>query len=91
MTRFLPIPYFVDEVGAKRHPFLLETRAKDAKRTLTYLPSPAFTSYGAFWMSYAIILWPSSGVLTAFEDPTELSSALGIFLITWSVVTFLLL
>lgn len=50
----------------------------------------AFTSYGAFWMSYAIILWPSSGVLTAFSDPAERASALGIFLITWFMVTFLL-
>jgi len=50
----------------------------------------AFTSYGAFWMSYAIILWPSSGVLTAFADPTERASAIGIFLATWFMVTFLL-
>lgn len=50
----------------------------------------AFTSYGAFWMSYAIILLPGSGVLAAFEDPAELHSALGIYLITWFIVTFLL-
>ncbi|KAF9044468.1 FUN34 transmembrane protein [Panaeolus papilionaceus] len=51
----------------------------------------AFTSYGAFWMSYATILIPSSGILTAFENPHELSGALGIFLITWFLVTFFLL
>jgi uncharacterized protein len=50
----------------------------------------AFTSYGAFWMSYAIILWPSSGVLAAFSDPSEEASAIGIFLATWFMVTFLL-
>jgi len=56
----------------------------------------AFTSYGAFWMSYATILIPSSGVIAAYEtngvlDVAELESALGIYLITWFMVTFLLL
>ncbi|KAF9450819.1 hypothetical protein P691DRAFT_809332, partial [Macrolepiota fuliginosa MF-IS2] len=50
----------------------------------------AFTSYGAFWMSYATILIPGSGILAAYEgNAGELSSALGIFLITWFIVTFL--
>jgi len=51
----------------------------------------AFTSYGAFWMSYATILLPGSGVLAAFTDPAELDSALGIYLIAWFMVTFILL
>jgi len=52
----------------------------------------AFTSYGAFWMSYATILIPGSGILSAFgTDATELPSALGIYLIAWFMVTFLLL
>jgi len=50
----------------------------------------AFTSYGAFWMSFATILLPGSGVISAFTDATELESALGIYLITWGVFTFLL-
>jgi len=52
----------------------------------------AFTSYGAFWMSYATILIPNSGIIAAYaghED--ELNQALGIYLITWFVLTFLLL
>ncbi|KAJ8597144.1 hypothetical protein M405DRAFT_620995 [Rhizopogon salebrosus TDB-379] len=52
----------------------------------------AFTSYGAFWMSYATILIPNSGILAAYaghED--ELNQALGIYLITWFVFTFLLM
>ncbi|KAG1769417.1 Gpr1 family protein [Suillus occidentalis] len=52
----------------------------------------AFTSYGAFWMSYATILIPNSGILAAYtghED--ELSQALGIYLITWFMFTFLLM
>jgi len=51
----------------------------------------AFTSYGAFWMSYATILIPGSGIVASFTDPKELSSALGIYLITWFIITFLLL
>lgn len=51
----------------------------------------AFTSYGAFWMSYATILIPGSGIVSAFKDPAELDSALGIYLIAWFMVTFLLL
>ncbi|TFK65957.1 hypothetical protein BDN72DRAFT_173356 [Pluteus cervinus] len=52
----------------------------------------AFTSYGAFWMSYATILIPGSGIVAAYTDaPGELSSALGIYLITWMLVTFFLL
>ncbi|KAJ3480667.1 hypothetical protein NLI96_g8180 [Meripilus lineatus] len=51
----------------------------------------AFTSYGGFWLSYAAIFIPGSGILTAYEEKaSELSSALGIYLITWFIVTFLL-
>ncbi|KAN0082937.1 GPR1/FUN34/yaaH family domain containing protein [Tylopilus felleus] len=51
----------------------------------------AFTSYGAFWMSYATILIPGSGVLAAYKSPDELSAALGIYLITWFILTFMFL
>ncbi|KIY64328.1 FUN34 transmembrane protein [Cylindrobasidium torrendii FP15055 ss-10] len=51
----------------------------------------AFSSYGAFWMSYATILIPSSGILAAYEGTTTLSDALGIYLITWMIVTVLFL
>ncbi|KJA18270.1 hypothetical protein HYPSUDRAFT_45447 [Hypholoma sublateritium FD-334 SS-4] len=52
----------------------------------------AFASYGAFWMSYATILIPGSGILAAYTDASdELSSGLGIFLITWTLVTFFFL
>ncbi|KAF8967496.1 GPR1/FUN34/yaaH family-domain-containing protein [Flammula alnicola] len=46
-------------------------------------------TYAAFWMSYGTILIPSSGILTAYKDPTELSSALGLYLITWFMVTIM--
>ena len=42
-------------------------------------------------MSYATILIPGSGILAAYTDPNELDSSLGIFLITWTIVTFFFL
>jgi hypothetical protein len=43
-------------------------------------------------MSYATILIPGSGILDAYATtPEELSSALGIYLIAWMIVTFLFL
>jgi len=51
----------------------------------------AFTSYGAFWLSYATILIPGSGIIDAYKTDAELSSALGIFLFAWFIVTVLLL
>jgi len=47
----------------------------------------AFTSYGAFWMSYATIFIPSSGVIAAYADPQEFNNAVGIYLMTWFMVT----
>jgi uncharacterized protein len=51
----------------------------------------ALSSYGAFWMSYATILIPSSGILSAYVDPQELQNAIGIYLITWFMVTVMLM
>jgi len=51
----------------------------------------AFTSYGAFWMSYATILIPGSGILAAYtgEAKPQFANAIGIYLTTWAIVTFL--
>ncbi|KAJ7721885.1 Gpr1 family protein [Mycena metata] len=51
----------------------------------------AFSTYGAFWMAYATIFIPGSGILAAYDDPNELASALGIFLIAWFLVTLFFL
>ncbi|KAH9920554.1 FUN34 transmembrane protein [Epithele typhae] len=51
----------------------------------------AFTMYGGFWMSFATVFIPGSGVTAAYATEEELLSALGIYLITWFIVTFLLL
>ncbi|KAJ2955797.1 hypothetical protein NUW54_g14713 [Trametes sanguinea] len=50
----------------------------------------AFTMYGGFWMSFATIFIPGSGVTAAYTSESELNSALGIYLFTWMIVTFLL-
>ncbi|KDQ51394.1 hypothetical protein JAAARDRAFT_41243 [Jaapia argillacea MUCL 33604] len=51
----------------------------------------AFSSYGAFWLSYATILIPGSGVLAGYTSAVELHNALGIFLTSWTIVTFIFL
>jgi len=52
----------------------------------------AFSSYGAFWMSYATILIPSSGIIEAYAtNPSQLENALGIYLVSWTMVTFFLM
>ncbi|RXW14421.1 hypothetical protein EST38_g11434 [Candolleomyces aberdarensis] len=48
----------------------------------------AFTSYGAFWLSYATVQLPFTGVRAAYTDTEEFAAAIGIYLITWCLVTF---
>jgi len=52
----------------------------------------AFSSFGAYWLSYATILIPSSGIIAAYADgpANELDNAIGIFLVAWVIVTILL-
>ncbi|GLB34380.1 putative GPR1/FUN34/yaaH family protein [Lyophyllum shimeji] len=47
----------------------------------------AFSMYGAFWLSYATIFIPGSGVLSAYADERELANALGMYLMVWFMVT----
>ena len=48
-----------------------------------------FSTYGTFWMSYAMILIPATGILSSYSDPQEFANAMGIYLITWFAVTIL--
>jgi len=49
-----------------------------------------FTSYGAFWLSVATLLIPSSGIADAFGfDPGMEEDAIGIYFLAWMIVTFL--
>ncbi|KAI0294186.1 Gpr1 family protein [Russula brevipes] len=52
----------------------------------------AFTSYGAFWLSFATLLIPGSGVGAAYAaspNPAQETDAIAIYLTAWTVVTFL--
>jgi hypothetical protein len=52
----------------------------------------AFTSYGAFWLSFATLLIPGSGIADAYaasKKPEQEVDAIAIYLATWMVVTFL--
>lgn len=51
----------------------------------------AFTGYGAFWMSWAVIQIPWFGVKSSYkEDTHQLLQAVGLYLIMWGIVTTLL-
>ncbi|EIN03467.1 hypothetical protein PUNSTDRAFT_128761 [Punctularia strigosozonata HHB-11173 SS5] len=51
----------------------------------------AFSAYGTFWLSYATILIPGSGIVAAYDSvPNELHNALGIFLTSWFIFTALM-
>ncbi|PFH51596.1 hypothetical protein AMATHDRAFT_2875 [Amanita thiersii Skay4041] len=48
-----------------------------------------FASYGTFWLSYAATFIPGTGILSSYAgNPSELQSAIGIYFVTWSLVTF---
>jgi uncharacterized protein len=46
----------------------------------------AFTSYGAFWISYAVILIPFFNVQAQYTDLTELVAAIGHYLLGISYI-----
>lgn len=50
----------------------------------------ALSSYGGFWISYAIVLTPGFAVLEGYGE-LEQHSVLGFFLTGWFIFTFLLL
>lgn len=55
----------------------------------------AFTSYGAFWISFGFFFIPQFEVFAAYQkegvDPGQLNSALGIYLAMWGIITFIFL
>jgi uncharacterized protein len=63
-------------------------------RRLTLVRQTAFSSYGAFWLSFATLLIPGSGVGDAYKaspNPAQEVDAIAIYLTAWMVVTFLFL
>ncbi|KAG0147763.1 hypothetical protein CROQUDRAFT_450895 [Cronartium quercuum f. sp. fusiforme G11] len=52
----------------------------------------AFSSYGGFWISFGLVFWPQSGILAAYTtEAAQLENALGLYLFTWFIFTFILL
>lgn len=52
----------------------------------------AFSSYGGFWLSYAIMFIPGANILGAYEKvPDQLHHSLGIFLVAWAIFTGIML
>lgn len=59
---------------------------------IIYFAAVAFTSYGAFWLSFATLFIPNSGIADAYSaDPGMEQDAIGIYLLSWMIVTFLFL
>lgn len=61
-------------------------------RTGNTFGATAFSSYGGFWLSYAIMFIPGANILGAYENhPELLSHSLGIYLTAWTIFTALML
>lgn len=61
-------------------------------RTGNTFGATAFSSYGGFWLSYALIFVPGAGIQAAYEGHEDvLKKSLGIYLISWAIMTAFLL
>jgi succinate-acetate transporter protein len=45
----------------------------------------AFSSYGAFWISYYVLV---KAVIPGIKPPTDVAVAVGVFLLGWTIFTF---
>jgi uncharacterized protein len=60
-------------------------------RGVTYTGS-VFCIYSTFWLSYAAVLLPNTGIVAAYaDDPKMLGNALGIYFVIWSIITVMFL
>lgn len=50
----------------------------------------ALASYGGFWMAYALLQLPTSGILGSYAGSGELDDAYGFFFIGWFIFSLLL-
>lgn len=57
---------------------------------LTFVAT-SLVSYGAFWLSYGALYTPSLAIVAAYmaQDPTQLPSAKGFFLVAWAMYSFM--
>jgi len=51
----------------------------------------AFCSYGGFWMALGFVLLPPTGIAAALVATRTLAPGLAVFLLGWTIFTFLLL
>ena len=51
----------------------------------------SLSSFGGFWLSFAIIQTGGFGITAAYEDEAELNSALGFYMMGWFMFTFMLM
>jgi uncharacterized protein len=58
-------------------------------RTGNTFGATAFTSYGAFWLSFAAIFIPGTGILDALGK-ANVGSAVGLYLLGWTIFTGLM-
>lgn len=56
-------------------------------RTGNTFGATAFTSYGAFWLSFAAILLPGTGILSSLVAAKAVEPALGLYLLAWGIFT----
>jgi succinate-acetate transporter protein len=68
------------------------TQSRSLPPMLTpYFHFVAFSTFGAFWFAEAALLLPDFGVSAAYADhPGQLSNAVGIFLASYFILTFIL-
>lgn len=51
----------------------------------------ALSSYGGFWISWAVLQTKSFGIAEAYTDPADLNNVVGFFLLGWFFFTFIML
>ncbi len=51
----------------------------------------AFCSYAGFWMAFAVIVLPGTGVLASLVTAKSVSAGVGTFLLGWTIFTALML
>jgi uncharacterized protein len=56
-------------------------------RTGNTFGATAFTSYGAFWLSFAAILLPGTGILASLVKAGAVEQGLGLYLLAWAIFT----
>src|SRR5207237_9970188 len=59
-------------------------------RTGNTFGAVAFTSFGAFWLSFAAIFIPGTGILDALVKANAVGPAVGLYLLGWTIFTGLM-